>query len=171
MLAVFCSEKCPGDIIVATYELGRALREYGVHVIGGFHTHMERRVLDILLKGAQPITICPARSLERYRVPKAWRDGVESGRIRLISPFAEGQHRVTRKLARERNRFVMAQTDHILFIHASPSGDTEALCQEAIAAGKHVYCLESPNNQHLVELGARNVVIDQFLAGLVGEPG
>jgi predicted Rossmann fold nucleotide-binding protein DprA/Smf involved in DNA uptake len=153
---------------VATYELSRSLRESGVHVIGGFHTHMEGRVLGVLLKGAQLITIVPARSLEKYRIPKEWRPGVEAGHIRLLSPFANGQHRITRKLARERNRFVMEQADHILFIHASPGGDTEALCKEAIDTGKNVYCMKSPNNQHLVELGAQAAAIEELTSALAG---
>jgi len=33
-------------------------------VISGFHTPAEKECLRILLRGAQPIIICPARSIE-----------------------------------------------------------------------------------------------------------
>ncbi len=41
-LAFFCSVKCPGAIILQTYDLARALRDAGVTVISGFHSPMEK---------------------------------------------------------------------------------------------------------------------------------
>ena len=60
LLGLFCSTKCPGDAILQTYDLVRALRDAGVAVIGGFHSPMEKECLDLLLRGNQPIVICPA---------------------------------------------------------------------------------------------------------------
>ena len=48
LVALFCSLKCPGDLVLATYDLARTLRDRGVAAIGGFHTPMEREALDIL---------------------------------------------------------------------------------------------------------------------------
>lgn len=52
-LALFCSVKCPGDLILKTYDLAQQLREAEVSVIGGFHSPMERECLTILLRGNQ----------------------------------------------------------------------------------------------------------------------
>src|SRR5919197_4693895 len=52
-LALFCSVKCPGTLILQTYDLARALRDAGVTVIGGFHSPMEKECLALLLRGAQ----------------------------------------------------------------------------------------------------------------------
>jgi predicted Rossmann fold nucleotide-binding protein DprA/Smf involved in DNA uptake len=35
VLALFCSVKCPGDLILKTYDLARNLRQAGVTVISG----------------------------------------------------------------------------------------------------------------------------------------
>jgi HEPN domain-containing protein len=35
----------------------------GVTVVGGFHAPMERECLTILLRGAQPVILCPARNI------------------------------------------------------------------------------------------------------------
>jgi hypothetical protein len=67
-LAFFCSVRCPGSIIIQTYDCMKALRDAGVTVIGGFHSPMERECLNILLRGTQPAIICPARSLENMRI-------------------------------------------------------------------------------------------------------
>ena len=53
-LALFSSVKCPGDLILQTYDLAQCLRQSGVTVIGGFHSPMERECLTILLRGTQP---------------------------------------------------------------------------------------------------------------------
>src|SRR2546426_11444127 len=44
LLGFFCATRCPGDVILRTYDLALALREASVPVIGGFHTPMERSV-------------------------------------------------------------------------------------------------------------------------------
>src|SRR5262245_34830509 len=72
LLGFFCSTRCPGNVILRTYDLALALREAGVPVIGGFHAPMEQECLDVLLRGQQPVVICPARNIERLRPPAAW---------------------------------------------------------------------------------------------------
>ena len=54
LLGLLCSIRCPGRVIVQTYDLARALRDAGVSVIGGFHSPMEKECLDFLLRGKQP---------------------------------------------------------------------------------------------------------------------
>jgi len=70
-LALFCSKKCPGNLILKAYDLVHELRESGTTVISGFHTPIEKECLRILLRGDQPIIICPARSIENMRIPSA----------------------------------------------------------------------------------------------------
>src|SRR5687767_6008181 len=60
-LALFCSRKCPGSVILKTYDFAQRLRELGTCVIGGFHSPLERECLTILLRGSNPIIICLAR--------------------------------------------------------------------------------------------------------------
>jgi len=48
-LALFCSVKCPGNLILQTYDLAQKWRDAGVTVISGFHSPMERECLNILL--------------------------------------------------------------------------------------------------------------------------
>ena len=48
-LAIFCSSRCPGKLIVQASDLAHALADRGAAVIGGFHTPVERACLEILL--------------------------------------------------------------------------------------------------------------------------
>ncbi len=159
LIALFCSSRCPGDVILKAYDAARALRGVGIKVIGGFHTPIEKDCLEILLRGTQPVVVSPARGIGRMRIPRAWKDPIAEGRLLVLSPFDDAQRRMTAKLAAERNRFVVDQAAALLIVHAAPGGQTEALAQRAIAQDKPVLTLLSPHNAHLTALGARAVSV------------
>jgi predicted Rossmann fold nucleotide-binding protein DprA/Smf involved in DNA uptake len=156
-LALFCSIKCPGDIILGTYDLIRALRDAGVPMIGGFHSPMEKECLRLLLRGTQPVVICPARSLDSMRVPTAWKGPLAAGRLLILSPFKKNQRHMTAEMARTRNAFVAALADQILVAHAEPGGKLEAFFLQLLSCNKHLWTLASNENKHLVGSGAREL--------------
>ena len=41
-LALFCSARCPGKLILETYDLAQNLKDAGITIIGGFHSPIER---------------------------------------------------------------------------------------------------------------------------------
>jgi predicted Rossmann fold nucleotide-binding protein DprA/Smf involved in DNA uptake len=161
-LGFFCSIRCPGKVILAVYDLARALRNAGIPVISGFHTPMEKECLDLLLRGVQPIVVCPARGLDGMRLPAALKNGVESGRVTLLSPFGARQRRAKADLAEERNRFVAAVATEVFVAYAAPEGKTDGLCRLLIASGKSVLTLDLPENARLLELGAKPVVVEDL---------
>lgn len=167
LLALFCSVRCPGDVILKAYDLAVALRGAGIPVISGFHSPMERECLDLLLRGDVRLVVCPARSIEAMRLPRAWSTAIEEGRMLIVSPFAPGQGRVTLAAASRRNHFAAAVAERVLVGYAEPGGMTEQLCRDLVGWGKPLYTLESPSTVHLVELGADAVsVADARLLGL-----
>ena len=159
ILAVFCSVRCPGDLILAAYDLALALRDAGVTVAGGFHSPVEQEFLRILLRGKQSLVICPARPLESLHLPPEWQTALNQGRLLVLSPFtlATTQRRPTADLAAERNSFTAALADGLLVTHAAPGGKTERLCRDVRAWSKPLLTLDSPDNAHLLALGARPV--------------
>ncbi|MBI2909641.1 MAG: DNA-binding protein [Chloroflexi bacterium] len=165
-LALFCSVRCPGEPIVQAYDFARALRDAGVTVVGGFQSPIEKDCLDLLLRGSQPVIICPARSLHGMRLPAAWKTALKQGRLLLLSPFAEHFRRPTVELSEKRNEFVATLADQVLFAYAAPGGKTEALARKVIGWGKPVLTLDSRENASLVALGAR-VVRAEEVAGLM----
>ena len=156
-LAFFCSVKCPGSLILQTYDVACALRDAGVTVVSGFHSPMEEECLALLLRGSQPIIICPARGIEGMRVPRDWKEPLDQGRLLLLSPFERKQRRPTVKLALARNEFVAALGDVVLFAHAEPGGKTEDLCRRAVEWGKPALALDDDANAGLIALGAHPV--------------
>lgn len=128
LTALLCSNKCPGDLILQAYDLAKNLRDQGVTVISGFHSTVEKECLRILLRGQQPIIICPARSLENLRIPSDWKQPLENGRLLLLSALDAKYRRATADLAQRRNELVAAIADKVCFIHVSPGGELETLC-------------------------------------------
>ncbi|MEK6776344.1 MAG: DNA-processing protein DprA [bacterium] len=154
--ALFCSVKCPGNIILRTYDLVKKWREEGVTVIGGFHSPMEQECLSILLRGRQPVILCPARSIERMRLQAEHKGPIRDGRLLLLSPFVDKQKRATSASAMERNRFVAALADEILIPYAAGNSKTEHLCRELLTWEKPVCTFYVEANSNLVALGVRN---------------
>ena len=163
MIALFCSVKCPGRLILRTYDLIQGLLHTNVTVISGFHSSMERECLAILLRGAQPIIICLARSMERMRIPSEYREPLTAGRLLLISPFMERPRRPSVKTTIYRNQLVAALADQVFVAYAEPSGKTESLCREVVSWQKPLYTLESDHNANIIALGAKPLTSESVI--------
>ncbi len=150
-------------MILRVYDAARSLRDAGIPIISGFHTPMEKECLDLLLRGAQPVVICPARSLQGMRVPSAWKPAILAGRLLLLSPFGGQHRRITAELARLRNRFVPEIAKEIFVAHATPASKTEELCRALLAQGRRIYTFDLPGNAALVALGAVPLKPDALL--------
>lgn len=157
-IVFFCSQSCPGDVILKAQDWANARTAASAPVIGGFHTPVERDVLRILLRGQAPAIIVLARAIEGWRVPKplgaAIKEAEAAGRAKILSPFPPTQRRTSAATAEARNRHILTLANSILIAHASRGGKTEALGYDAIARGLRVLTFPSPHNANLVEMGA-----------------
>jgi predicted Rossmann fold nucleotide-binding protein DprA/Smf involved in DNA uptake len=154
LIGILCSRRAPGPVVIATHDWARAARDASIPVIGGFQSPMERDALRFLLRGEQPVIICPARGISSYRMPAEWRKPIDSGRLAVVSPFADRHRRMTAQLAAERNRFVAAVAAGLLIAHASPGGVLETLHSEIIHWGKPIFTFDHPANSSLISAGA-----------------
>lgn len=126
--ALFCSARCPGSAILAAYDQAAQWRDTGRCVISGFHSPVEQECLRILLRGKQPIIICPARALPK-RIPADWQKPLDEGRLLILSAFPT-EKRVTTDLAQRRNEIVAALADEHYFAHITPGGHTARLAMQ-----------------------------------------
>ncbi len=157
LTAFFCSSRCPGDLILLTYDLARALRNAGTPVIGGFQTPMEKECLRRLLRGNKPVVICPARSIENMRIPRDWQTALEEERLLILSRFPRHQRRPTTEAAEQRNDLVANLANQVFIAHAALGGRTESFARKLAAAGKPLLTLDSPANKNLVDMGSQGV--------------
>jgi len=126
--ALFCSARCPGSAILAAYDQAAQWRNKGRCVISGFHSPVEQECLRILLRGKQPIIICPARTLPK-RIPADWQKPLDEGRLLILSAFPT-EKRVTTDLAQRRNEIVAALADDHYFAHITPGGHSAHLASQ-----------------------------------------
>lgn len=158
-LALFCSVKCPGKLILDTYDLAKRFREEGITVISGFHSPMEQECLRILLRSPNPVIWCLARGLLR-RIPAKpvdCRPVVIERRLVIVSPFPDKVRRVTAETAMIRNRVIAEMASAAVVVHAAPSSKMETLCRELLAAGRLVYTFDHPANAAIIRAGARSI--------------
>lgn len=161
-LALTCSVRCPGKLILQTYDLMQALRAAEVTVISGFHSPMEKECLNLLLRGSQPVVVCPARGIEEMRVPAEWQPSIERGRLLVLSPFPDGPKRIDASLAARRNEVAAALAEEVFISYGAPGGSTEALARRVLGWGKPVMTFDAAENRTLIDLGVTPVAQERW---------
>ena len=130
--AFLCSRQCPAAAIIKIYEWAQQARADKVCVMSGFHTILEKDVWKILIKGEQPIIIiCPRGLIKRPAAEQ--RQAIDNGRLLIVSPFANSKIRATKKLAHERNIFILQNAQKIIIGHATPNGRLAATLKQTPA--------------------------------------
>ena len=155
--ALFCSSKCPGEIILKTHDLAQEFKESSVPTISGYHSPVEQECLRVLLRGSQPILLCPARNIENMRLKSAWKDALAEERLLILSIFGSQHRRSTAVLANQRNAFVAALADKICIAHAAEDSKILEFAQMVMAWGKPVFTFDTQANDALFQLGAQRI--------------
>ena len=155
LLALFVSRKCPASLILQAHDWAQQAKTKKLAVVAGFQSPVEQEILRVLLKGEGAIVICPARSLETFRLSKELKVALEAERVVLVSPFASSQKRVDKQVAVRRNEFVAQLASRLLIIHAAPESATESLALSLVAR-KPVFTLDAPENKRLLEAGLKS---------------
>ncbi len=158
-IALFCSVKCPGKLILETYDLAQRFRNEGVLVISPFHSPMEQECLRILLRSPNPVIWALARGAYRQipTKPVDCRNAVAEGRLVMVSPFPDTVRRITVETATIRNRLLTELADTVVVAHAATGSKMEALCQDILAADKPLYTFDHPANKELLAAGAKPI--------------
>ncbi len=158
-VALFCSVKCPGKLILETYDLARRFREEGVTVISGFHSPMEQECLRILVRSPHPVIWCLARGVYRNipSKPVDCRPAVADGRLIMVTPFPNTVRHITAQTATERNRLVVDLASAVVVAHAATGSKMEALCRYTLSVGKPLYTFDHPANLAMFEAGAKPI--------------
>lgn len=155
ILALFCSSKAPGRVLLQVHDLAQQWRTADVTVIGGFHSPPEEEALSVLLRGPGSVIVCPARGIASMRLKPEYKEPLAAGRLLLVSPFEDTVRRITAETAVARNRFVAALADRVLIAHAEPGSKTAQLARQVVEWEKPLYTLDCRDNENLLALGAR----------------
>ncbi len=140
MLAFFASRQCPGSAIRAGMDWALHQAHGRVPVVGGFHSPLERSVLDLLLEARSPAVAVLARSVESARLPGGWKHAIEQGHLTIVSAMS-GLPQLTGQGAAARNDLVAQLATGIAIAHVSPGGALRAQINEWNSRGMQVHFL------------------------------
>lgn len=123
--AFLCSQKCPAETVLKSYDWAKSQRQLGNCILSSNHSQIEKDVFGILLKGKQPIILALARGLKK-RIEPEFQQEIEQGRLLIITPFSKEVKRVTEQTATTRNKLMIELANIICIGHVNPGGNLEA---------------------------------------------
>ena len=94
-------------------------RREDVAIVSGFHSKMEREVLDFLLRDKCGIICVLARSIYK-KIPDKYREAYNAGRVLFIAPFKTSATRTSRHLCQQRNEYAASISDELVFSSLTP---------------------------------------------------
>lgn len=127
--AFLCSQKCPAEVVLKSYDWAKRQREDGKCIVCGNHSIIEKDVFQILLRGNQPLILVLARGL-KTRIESEIQQAIEKGRLLIIAPFPKEIKRVTSNTAAIRNKLMIDLSDSITLGHITNGGHLARLVQQ-----------------------------------------
>ena len=119
-IGYFASSKIATLSVLPTLDWGTEVAQHeDVAIVSGFHSKMEREVLDFLLRGKCGIVCVLARSIYK-KIPEKFREAYNSGRVLFIAPFKTSATRTSRHLCQQRNEYVASISDELVFSSLTP---------------------------------------------------
>ena len=95
-------------------------RREDVAIVSGFHSKMEREVLDFLIRGKCGIICVLARSIYK-KIPDKYREAYNAGRVLFIAPFKTSATMTSRLLCQRRNEYAASISDELVFSSRTPN--------------------------------------------------
>lgn len=119
-IGYFASSKIASLSVLPTLDWATEVAQHeDVAIVSGFHSKMEREVLDFLLRGKCGIVCVLARSIYK-KIPEKFREAYNSGRVLFIAPFKTSATRTSRHLCQQRNEYVASISDELVFSSLTP---------------------------------------------------
>lgn len=126
-IGYFASSKIATLSVLPTLDWATEIaKREDVAIVSGFHSKMEREVLDFLLRGKCGIICVLARSIYK-KIPDKFLEAYNSGRILFIAPFKTSATRTSRLLCQQRNEYVASISDELVFSSLTPNSSLYAL--------------------------------------------
>ena len=106
----------------------KAAKRDDVAIVSGFHSKMEREVLDILLKGRCGIICVLARPIYKV-IPEKYRTAFAQDRVLFIPHNTAKSTMTTRHLCQKRNEYIASISDELVFSSLTPDSSLYPLSQ------------------------------------------
>lgn len=119
-IGYFASSKIATLSVLPTLDWAAAVaKRDDVAIISGFHSKMEREVLDFLLRGKCGIICVLARSIYK-KIPAKFKEAYNADRVLFISPCKTSATMASRNLCQQRNEYIASISDELVFSSLTP---------------------------------------------------
>ncbi len=119
-IGYFASSKIASLSVLPTLDWAAEVAQHeNVTIISGFHSKMEREVLDFLLRGKCGIICVLARSIYK-KVPDKYQRAFNDGRVLFIAPLKTSTTMTSRLLCQRCNEYVAFISDELVFSSLTP---------------------------------------------------
>ncbi|MCD6197760.1 MAG: hypothetical protein J7K15_04195 [Deltaproteobacteria bacterium] len=123
VIGVLASGKAPGPVVWDSYHLFYALRDSEVTVAGGWHSPLEKGILDALIEGKANIALFAAKGLKVSGFQQKFKLLDRTSRGLMISLFPDSVTKINGTDAPLlRNKLLAAISDILLIPYLKPMG-------------------------------------------------
>jgi predicted Rossmann fold nucleotide-binding protein DprA/Smf involved in DNA uptake len=123
VIGVLASGKAPGTVVWDSYHFFYALRDAGVTIAGGWHSPLEKGILDALIEGKVNVAFFAAKGLKGRGFHQKFKLLDKASRGLMISPFPDSVTKINgTERPRLRNELLAAISDVLLIPYIKPGG-------------------------------------------------
>ena len=123
VIGVLASGKAPGTVVWDSYHFFYALRDAGVTIAGGWHSPLEKGILDALIEGKVNVAFFAAKGLKGRGFQQKFKLLDKASRGLMISPFPDSVTKIDgTEGPRLRNKLLAAISDVLLIPYIKPGG-------------------------------------------------
>lgn len=134
-IGYFASSKIASLSVLPTLDwASEVAKREDVAIVSGFHSKMEREVLDFLLRGKCGIICVLARAIYKT-IPGKFREAYSAGRVLFIAPVKTSATRTSRHLCQQRNEYVASISDALVFSSITPKSSLYPLSLQKTSVG------------------------------------
>ena len=123
VIGVLASGKTPGPVVWESYQFFYALRDANVTIAGGWHSPLEKGILDALIEGKVNVAFFAAKGLKARGFHQKFKLLDRKSRGLMISPFPDNVTKInSTEGPRLRNELLAAISDVLLIPYIRPRG-------------------------------------------------
>lgn len=150
VIGVLASGKAPGPVVWDSYQLFYTLRDEDVTIAGGWHSPLEKGILDALIEGKAKIAFFAAKGLKARGFQQKFKLLNKSSRGLMISPFADSVTKINGiEGPRLRNELLAAISDVLLIPYIKPKGKLFRMLKVESAFLNKTFILNHVENENL----------------------
>jgi predicted Rossmann fold nucleotide-binding protein DprA/Smf involved in DNA uptake len=150
VIGVLASGKAPGPVVWESYQFFYALRDANVTIVGGWHSPLEKGILDALIEGKANVAFFAAKGLKARGFQQKFKLLERTSRGLMISPFPDSVTKINgTEGPRLRNELLAAISDVLLIPYIKPRGKLFYMLKAESSFLKKTFVLNHVENDKL----------------------